>query len=236
MNQQKEQITLAAQPRSLFGKKSKRLRREGWSPGILYGHNFEPIPLQFEERALKRLLSEVGGSQLIAINIGEQDRREMALVRDVQRDPIRRNVLHVDFYRVDMTERLTTEIPLELLGEPRIVEQNEGILLLGVSSIEVECLPGDLVDALEIDLAELEEINDAVYVRDLAIPAGIDLLTDPDEMIARVVPLEEEAILELEEEEEELLIAEAPEVEVITEAAREEDMAEADVEMAEEME
>ncbi len=232
MEQQKEQITLAAQPRSLFGKQSKRLRREGWAPGIIYGRNFDPVPLQFEERALKRLLAEVGGSQLVAINIGEKDQTEMALVRDVQRDPIRQNVLHVDFYRVDMSERLTTEIPLELLGEPAIVEKNEGILLLGVASIEVECLPGDLVNALEVDLTELEEINDAMYVHDLAIPSGIDLLSDPDEMIARVVPLEEEAILELEEEEEELLIAEAPEVEVITEAAREEDMAEADVEMA----
>ncbi|HDQ73174.1 MAG TPA: 50S ribosomal protein L25 [Chloroflexi bacterium] len=231
MSQQKEQITLAAQTRSLLGKKSKRLRREGWVPGVMYGHNFDPIPLQFEYKELRQLLSEVGGSQIIGIAIGEQDQTEMALIRDVQKDPIRQNVLHVDFYRVDMAERLTTEIPLELIGEPAIIEQNEGILLIGVSSIEVECLPGDLVDALEVDLTELEEINDALYVRDLAIPAGIDVLTDVDEMIARVVPLEEEAILELEEEEEEMLIAEAPEVEVITEAGREEAFTEEDEEM-----
>ena len=104
-----------------------------------------------------------------------------------------------------------------VVGESPVVEAREGILLQGISSIEVECLPGDLVDAIEVDLTDLVEIDEALYVRDLAVPAGIDVLTDLDEMVVRVVPLEAEEV-----EEEEEVIPEAEEVEVITEAREKE--------------
>jgi large subunit ribosomal protein L25 len=218
MNQQAQQIELAATQRSVSGKQVKQLRREGWTPGVMYGHNFESIPLQFEAKNLQRLLSHVGGSQLIKVNVEGQKQTEMALVREVQRDPIHQTVLHVDFYRVAMTERLTAEVPLEIIGESYPVVQGEGILLLGISSIEVECLPGDLVDAIEVDLSDLTELDQALYVRDLAIPSGIDILTDVDEMIVRVVPMEEE-----EEELEEIVDVEVAEVEVLTATQPEED-------------
>jgi len=214
-----EQVELTAEKRTVTGKHVQRLRREGWVPGVMYGHGFEPVPLQFEERSLAHILSRVGGSQLVGINIKGDKQPEMALVRDVQRDPIRGNFLHVDFYRVMMTERLTAEVPLVTVGESPVTEAREGILLQGISSIEVECLPGDLVDAIEVDLSDLVEIDQGIYVRDLAVPAGIDVLTDVDEMIVRIVPLEAE---EIEEEEEEELMPGAEEVEVLTEAKEEE--------------
>jgi large subunit ribosomal protein L25 len=203
----------------VLGSKVKRLRREGWVPGVMYGHNFESVHLQFDERDLKSVLSQVGGSQLINVKIDDTGKPEFALLRDVQRDVITGDLLHVDFYRVMMTQTITTEIPLLTTGESPVVEQKEGILLHGISEIEVECLPGDLVDALEVDLAELTEVGQAILVEDLAVPSGIDILTDRDEMIARLVPLEE---VELErpaaELEEELLIGEElEEVEVIGE-------------------
>ena len=112
MNQKAKQVELSAEKRAVLGKQVKRLRRQGWTPGVMYGHGFESVPLKFEGRELQRLLSETGGSQLVGIKIKGQSQPEMALVRDVQRDPIRRTILHVDFYRVQMTERLTTEIHL----------------------------------------------------------------------------------------------------------------------------
>jgi large subunit ribosomal protein L25 len=217
MAQQTGQVELTAEKRTVLGKQVKQLRRQGWVPGVMYGHNFDPMSLQFEERSLRQVLSHVGGSQLISINVKGQAQSEMALVRDVQRDPIRRTVLHVDFYRVMMTERLTTEVPLEMVGESPVVEQKEGILLQGLSTVEVECLPGDLVDAIEVNLSDLTELDQALYVRDLAVPAGIEILTDLDEMIVRVVPMEEEEVLE----EEEVIVPVVPEVEVITEAKAE---------------
>lgn len=221
---QKGRVELEAKKRSVLGSKVKRLRREGWVPGVMYGHDFEPIPLQFDRYDLKNILSQVGGSQLINVKVDEAAEPEFALLREVQRDVITGDLLHVDFYRVMMTETITTEIPLLTRGESPVAEQKEGILLHGLSEIEVECLPGDLVDAIEVDLSELTEIGEAILVSDLAVPSGINILTDPDEMIARLVPLEE---VELErpaaELEDELLITEeGEEVEVIGEAEAEE--------------
>lgn len=217
---QKGRVELEAEKRSLLGSKVKRLRREGLVPGVMYGHGFEAVPLQFDQYDLKQVLSKVGGSQLIDIKVEDADEPEFALLREVQRDVITGGLLHVDFYRVMMTETITTEIPLLTTGESPVAEQKEGILLHGISEIEVECLPGDLVDALEVDLSELTEIGQAILVSDLAVPSGIHILTDPDEMIARLVPLEE---VELErpaaEVEEELILGEeGEEVEVIGEA------------------
>lgn len=217
MAQQTGQVELAAEKRTVLGKKVKTLRSEGLVPGVMYGHDFDSLSLQFDVHDLRHLLQHVGGSQLVAIKVKGQDEPEMALVRDVQRDPIMGTFLHVDFYRVDMSERITAEVPLLTTGTSPIIEEREGILLQGLSSIEIECLPGDLVDALEVDLSELEEVGQGIYVRDLAVPAGIDVLTEPDEMIVRIVPLEEEEVIE-ELLEVEAAVPEAEEVELVGEA------------------
>jgi len=218
MAQQTEQVELVAEKRTVLGKHVQQLRQQGWVPGVMYGHNFDAMPLQFEARELRHMLLHVGGSQLVSIKIKGTKQPEMALLRDMQRDVIRNTLLHVDFYRVDMAERLTTEIPLAIVGESPVVERSEGILLQGISVIEVECLPSDLVDAIEVDLTELMEVDQAIYVYDLAVPANIEVLTGQDEMIVRVVAMKEEEELE-EIVEGEVLEAEG--VEVITEAREE---------------
>jgi large subunit ribosomal protein L25 len=220
----KGRVELKAKERSLFGSKVKRLRREGWVPGVMYGHGFESVPLKFDKYDLRDVLSQVGGSQLVNIQVENADGPEFALLREVQRDVITGDLLHVDFYRVMMSQTITTEIPLLTVGESPVAEQKEGILLHGVAEIEVECRPGDLVDAIEVDMSGLTEVGQAILVDDLAVPSGIDVLTDPDEMVARLVPLEE---VELErpaaEVEEELIMGEeGEEVEVIGEAEVEE--------------
>ncbi len=218
-----DQATLTAELRTVVGKQVKRLRKQGWVPGTVYGHGFDPLTVQFEERPLSRLLSEVGGSQLVRVSIKDRDGSETVLVRDVQRDVITRELLHIDLYRVMMTERLQARVPLVLVGESPIAASREGILLQGISSIDVECLPGDLVDAIEVDLSVLDELDVALLVSDLPVPSGIDILSDPHEMVVRIVPLaaEEEEIEEVEE-----LIVSA-EVDVITEAEEEDAEAEA---------
>lgn len=220
MSQKAEQVELTAELRTVKGKQVRQLRRAGQVPAVMYGHGFDAVPLQFKERELSRILTHVSGSQLVSVKIKGQPKPETALVRDVQRDVIKNTLLHVDLYRVDMTERLKTEIPLVLEGESPAVRDKNGIVLQGVSAIEVECLPGDLVDAILVDLTDLAEVDQGVYVRDLAIPAGIKILTDPGEMVVRVVPLEEEEVVE---EEVAAAAVEAAEVEVITAAAPKEE-------------
>ncbi len=226
MNQRTERVKLTAQKRTVLGSKVKQLREENLVPGVMYGHGFESMPLQFDRYDLRDVLSQIGGSQLITIEVEGKDEPEQVLLREVQRDVISGNLLHVDFYRVMMTEAITAEIPLLTTGESPVAEQKEGIMLYGISEIEVECLPGDLVDAIEVDLSELTEVGQAIMVRDLAVPAGIDVLTDPDEMIARLVPLEEMELEEptLEAEEEVMMVEgeEGEEVEVIGEEEGEE--------------
>ena len=213
-----DQVELVAEKRTILGKHVKQLRRQGWVPGVMYGREFDPVPVQLEVRRLAKLLSQVGGSQLIAVNVKGHDQPELALVREVQRDSINGELLHVDLYRVEMGERLTAEVPLTLVGESPIVTAREGMLLQGISSVEVECLPGDLVDAIEVDISRLTAAEMGLSVRDLVVSPGLEILTDPDEMIARVVYLAEEE--EVEEEIEEGFPA-AEEVEVITRAAAE---------------
>jgi len=213
MDKRAERVELTAHKRTVLGKQVRQLRRQGWVPGVMYGHGFDPMPLQFEVRELKHTFAQISGSQLINIKIEGQDQPEMALVRDVQVEPISRLVSHVDFYRVTMTERIRTEVHLSLVGQSPAVQRNEGILLQGISAIEVECLPGDLVDAIDINLSNLTAVDQGMFVRDLVLPAGIEVLTDKSEMIVRVVPLEMKA-----EAEEAVAAAPVAEVEVITEA------------------
>ena len=212
-----ERVELTAESRALVGKRVKHLRAAGMVPAVMYGHGFDPVSLQIDRVVLTRFLSQVGGSQLINIRVADRDQTEMALIRDVQRDVLTGTPIHVDFYRVQMTERLTTEIPLELVGESPVVEAKEGILLQGLSSIEVECLPGDLVDAIRVDISGLVEVDMGISVADLTVPDAIDVLTDPEEMVVRVVYLEEE---EEEEEEIEEMFVEMAEVEVIGRGAQ----------------
>ncbi len=224
MNQRKGQAELIATKRAVLGSKVKRLRQQGWVPGVMYGRDFASLPLQFDEHDLRAVLSAVGGSQLISVKVEGRDDPEHALVREVQRDSISGALLHVDLYRVMMTQTITAEVPLAVVGQSPVAEEREGILLHGITELEVECLPGDLVDAIEVDLSELTEVGQAILVRDLAVPAGIEVLTEPDDMIVRLVPLEELELVEEEEEEEEelVMVPEAEEVEVITEAEPEE--------------
>lgn len=217
MNQQANRVELTAKERTALGSKVKQLRRQGWVPGVMYGREFAPLSLQFEERVLRKVLSQVGGSQLINIQVEGQEEPEHAILREVQRDFVSGALLHVDLYRVMMTQAITTEVPLLIAGESPMVEQNEGILLYSLSEIEIECLPGDLVDAIEVDLAELTEVGQAILVHDLAVPAGIKVLTDLDEVIVHVAPLKEMELVEVEEEEEEeeLVMVEVEETELV---------------------
>jgi len=214
------ELVVSASSRTVLGKQVKQLRADGLVPGVLYGHSFDSQSLQFDTKTLNRLISRVSGSQLITVQIEGQDEPEWALLRDVQRDVITRELLHVDFYRVQMGERLTAEIPLVIVGESPIVAENEGLMLQGISSVEVECLPSALVEAFEVDVSVLTELDQSLCVRDLAVPAEIDVLSDLDEMIVRIVRLAEEAILEEEIVEEE---PEFGEVEVIGRAQEEEE-------------
>jgi large subunit ribosomal protein L25 len=209
-----EQIQLKVEPRSVTGKMVRHLRREGLVPAVIYGHHTRPIPIQVVERELGYVLQRGGANQLIALVLPGADQPRMSLVREVQRHTINRAILHVDFQEVVMTEKIQTTIPLVFEGEPAIVRLGDGIMFHGLDEIEVECLPGDLIASFGVDLSGLEQIDATIYVRDLQVPSAIKVLTDPDEVVAKVLPAKavpEEAV------EAKALVEEPAEVEVIAE-------------------
>jgi large subunit ribosomal protein L25 len=138
----------------------------------------------------------------------------MALTRDVQWDVITGRLLHVDFYAVVMTEKITTEVPLVLVGRAPAAERAEVILLQNLDELEIECLPGDLIEAIEVDVSELKEVDQAIYVKDLRVPSTVDVLTDAEELVVKVDWAAPEEVVEV--------VPVAPEeVEVITKGKKE---------------
>ncbi len=216
-----ERIELAAELRGLEKRAAKRLRQGGKVPGMLYGHGVGNVPLQMVALDLKRTLSQAGASQLIHLRIDDGPTTQPVLAREIQRDVFSGDPIHVDFLAVSMTEKITAEVTITLVGEPEVVRTATGILLQGANVIEIECLPGDLIPTLEVDVRDLD-YDTALLVEDLRVPDNVVILSDPQEMVAQVV----REAFEVEEEEEEALLMEQPaEVEVISrgKVAEEED-------------
>ena len=214
-----DQVQVNAEPRAITGKKVKTLRREGLVPLIVYGRQ-EPVNVQASEFDTKRAIARAGG-QLMELQIKGEKRPRMVLARDEQYDVISGVLLHADLYEVDMTETIQVDVPLSLVGESSMVETSQAMLLQVLNEVQIECLPGDIMQSIEVDISGLEDFGDAVYVGALSFPEGITVLTPADELIVRLQGIQAE---EEEEEEEELVEeVEAGEVEVIQRGRAEEE-------------
>lgn len=192
--------SLSVQPRTETGSRVKQVRSEGYVPGVVYGQGNDAQVLQFKEKELMRLLRDGGGSQLIELNgLGEKSMR--VLMREMQQDPARRNILHVDFYQVQMDVVVRIEASINFEGESDAIKAG-AILIRNVDYIEIECLPRDIPDGFIIDLAILETEHDVVRISDLIVPEGVTIINaGPNDVVASVtIP----RILEEDEEEEEI--------------------------------
>jgi len=178
------EFSIEAQERTIVGKKVKNLRKAGLVPIAIYGPKVDPMKLQVPYRPLEVALMKAGGTNLIDILIGKE--KHVVLARDVQRDSIKRTILHADFFVVDMKTKIRAEIPVVLINESPPVEAREGILLTGTNTITVETLPDKLQNQFEIDLSLLLEIGDTITIADLDLGEGIVIINEPDEFIAGV--------------------------------------------------
>jgi large subunit ribosomal protein L25 len=186
---------LEAQTRDTLGKnEARRTRREGRVPGILYGGDGQKAtPISVEPRALLKILhSESGANTLIALRLGGSNDTRV-LVKEFQLDPITHQVLHADFYRVAMDRALQVTIPVTVKGEAKGIKQQGGILEFIRREIEIECLPGDIPEHVEIDVSELG-LHQGIRVRDIATNPKWKPITDLDLMLVHVImPKAEEA-------------------------------------------
>ncbi len=177
-------ITLEAQPRTLVGKKVSQLRAQGIVPIIVYGPRTEPLTLQVPYRPLEVALMKAGGTHLIDLKV--DDKTITVLAREVQRNVLRGDILHADFFAVDESEAISADVHIHLEGDSPAVDMGLGMLLTGTNTITIETLPSKLLDVIPVDISVLKAPGDAIYVRDLDLGPEIKILNDPDEMIVRV--------------------------------------------------
>lgn len=199
------ETTIAVEIREGAGKGvARKLRAAGRVPAVLYGHGLASIRLSLDPSALEHVIksSDAGLNTLIALEGDATVAGKTVLVKELQRDPVRGQMLHADLFEVDPRERITVSVPLQVVGTAPGVSLSGGLLDHSIREIELDCLPRAIPDTIEVDVSSLE-LGDSLHVRDLVLPEGVELKTDSDlSVISIVAPsVAEEAVAEAEEEE-----------------------------------
>jgi large subunit ribosomal protein L25 len=195
-------MQLKASTRDLLGKRSRRLHGEGKLAAVVYGHNTQPTPLVLERLEFQKVFLKSGRTHLVDLVV-DGARTEKVLVREIQTHPRLLGPIHVDFYQVNLEEKITVEVPVHLVGESAAVKRGDADVLQPIHAVRVECLPSDIPEAFEVDLTPLEEIESEFRISDLKLPKGVTVLVDPDELVVKIVHKREMKV------EEEVPVAEA---------------------------
>jgi large subunit ribosomal protein L25 len=188
-----EKVVLKAEKRDVIGKQVKAMRRAGKLPAVIYGRHTDPIIVSLDSHSASLVLGRLTSSSLVTI---ELDGKEYpALVREKQRDYIKNRILHVDFLAVSLTETLRASVAVNLVGVSAAVKDYNAVLVTNLQSLEVECLPTDLPERIDIEISVLARPGDGIRVRDVKVSDKVRLLDDPDTMVAvaTFAKVEEEA-------------------------------------------
>lgn len=179
--------TLQAEKRTVLGKKVKKLRKEGFTPGNIYGKGIPSVSVQVNATEFAALYKEVGSTGLVDVTIDGEVRP--ILIQNVHRNPLTREFLHADLFQVNLKEKIKAMIPVVTVGEPAAVSEKVGLLLQPLAEVEVEALPADLPEKLEVNVEALAAIDDQVTVANITAPNDVTILTDPEQVIAKIAEL-----------------------------------------------
>ncbi|NOQ38901.1 MAG: 50S ribosomal protein L25 [Anaerolineales bacterium] len=226
-----EKYVLEAKKREIIGKQVKALRREGLLPAVIYGSDIEPMPLTLNTNEVRQILSVTGANTLITIKIGKKE--HLALVRDLQREVINRNLLHIDFQAVSMEETISTTVPVLVVGESPAVKELNALLVTSMDYLQIEAKAKDLPDTISLDVSELVQIGDNIQVKDLIISGDVNILDD-SELTVVVVAAPTLMEIEPEVEEDAELLEELTDAELLEEEEAAEGEPADDVEAADE--
>jgi large subunit ribosomal protein L25 len=182
-------MQLNATTRQLTGKRVRRLYREGKLPAVVYGHDAKPTPLTLDRLEFQKVFVKSGRTHLVDLQV--DGRTEKVLVREIQTHPRRLGPIHVDFYQVNLQEKIRVEVPVHLTGESAAVKRGDADVLQPMHALEVECLPTDIPEAFEVDISPLAEIEDELRVSEVRVPKGVIVLAEPDELVVKIVPKRE---------------------------------------------
>src|SRR5690349_6610881 len=196
-------MQLNASHRQLIGKRARRLFREGKLPAVVYGHDAAATPLTLDRLEFQKVYTKAGRTHLVDLLV--DGKTEKVLVREIQTHPRRPGPAHVDFYQVNLQEKIRVEVPVHLTGESAAVKRGDADILQPIHALEVECLPTDIPEAFELDITPLADIEDELRVSEVKVPSNVTVLAEPDELVVKIVPKREMKV------EEELPAAEAAE-------------------------
>ncbi len=203
-------LTIKAEKREISGKKSRFLRREGITPAHVFGHGIESLALQCNTDELQKVLARAGTTTLIDVDIKSEKKPRKVFIREVQRDTLNGQLLHVDFYQVKLTEKMSADIPVVLVGEAPAARSKDNIIEQIVNQLQVTSLPEKIPHRIEVDITSLAQAGDAIHVSDLPLDKDITINAAPDQLLVKVSQIKIAA------EKEAAAAAPAPEAEVKT--------------------
>ena len=190
-----EKVVLKATKRDVTGKQVKALRRAGQLPAVIYGRHMEPISISLEFRTAGQAITKLTSSSLVTINVDGTE--YFALVREKQRNFIKGNLTHVDFLALYLNEKIRIKVRLHYIGNSGAVKDFSAFLVHRIDQLEVECLPTDLPERINVDISPLKEIGNSIRVRDIAVPANVTVLADEDEIVIIATVAKAEAVDEV---------------------------------------
>lgn len=192
-------ISLSAKTRTATGHKTRGLRTRGMVPCVTYGHGIKSASIEVNRKELEKVIGAAGSSTIVELVL--DDAKKNVVINDVQYDPVSGSVIHADLYQVRMDEKIKAEVPLKFTGISRAVKDLGGILVKATDKLEIEALPKDLPHEIVVDLSRLEKLHDSLALKDLAIPAGVEVLVEDKELsiVSVTPPRSEEELKALDE-------------------------------------
>ena len=177
-------LSIKATKREKLGRKTKKLREEGFLPVVLYGESLKALPLKVSEKDFDRVFKQAGESTLIALEVA--DKKYEVLIHQIAKDPVTEKFIHVDFFHPSTKKKVEAEIPLVFEGEPLAVNDLGGVLAKELHSLPVKGLAHKLPREIKVNLDGLKSFDDRIFVKDLEVPEGIEILREADEIVAHV--------------------------------------------------
>ncbi|MEK9158075.1 MAG: 50S ribosomal protein L25 [Patescibacteria group bacterium] len=192
MSTNTHKIELTAQLRTVLGSKVKNIRESGFVPAVLYGKDQEPLTLQVPKKDFHKTFNTAGESTLVYVNL--DNKTYPTIIHDVARDPSSDDIIHADFYKVNLSEKIKTKVPVEFIGESQAVKDG-GILIRNINEIEVEALPQDLPHEISIDISSLSAFGAQILLKDIKLGDKVEVHGNAEEIVATVQePISEEAL------------------------------------------
>ncbi|MDD3677893.1 MAG: 50S ribosomal protein L25 [Dehalococcoidales bacterium] len=179
-------IKLKASKRTVFGKSTKSLRRQGITPIHIFGNGIESLALQCDNSELKKLIFKEGATRLIDLEIEKEKKPRSVFIREIQRDAITGQLIHVDFYQVNKTEKMSADIPIYLTGESPAGKSKINMLEQVMNNIQIEALPEEMPPHIEVDISNLEDAGDAIFVKDLILGDDVATTADLEQIVVKI--------------------------------------------------